>query len=67
MKYDLDLSQSWMVGDRWKDVAAGQSAGLKTIFVNYDYAETYKGALADFMVENSESIADIILKGIREK
>jgi len=62
-KYGLDLSRSWMVGDRWKDITAGQAVGLKTIFVNYDYAETYKGAFADFTVNDTEAIADIILKG----
>jgi D-glycero-D-manno-heptose 1,7-bisphosphate phosphatase len=62
-KYDLDLSQSWMVGDRWKDVAAGQFAGLKTIFINYNYVETYKGTRADFVVGDTGSITDIILKG----
>ncbi len=62
-KYGLDLSQSWMVGDRWKDIAAGQTAGLKTIFVDYHYTETYKGAPADFTVEDTAFIADFILKG----
>ena len=62
-KYGLDLSQSWMIGDRWKDIAAGRAAGLKTIFVDYHYAETYKGASADFMVKDTSFLADIILKG----
>ena len=62
-KYGVDLSQSWMVGDRWKDIAAGQTAGLKTIFVDYYYAETYQGAPADFLVADTTLIADIILKG----
>ncbi len=44
-KYRLDLSKSWMVGDRWKDIAAGQAVGLKTIFVNYHYTEDYTGPL----------------------
>jgi len=61
-KYGLDLSLSWMVGDRWKDIVAGQAAGLKTIFVDYHYTETYKGAPADFTVEDSACIADIIFK-----
>jgi len=61
-KYRLDLSQSWLVGDRWKDVAAGRTAGLKTIFVDYHYAETYEGAPADFTVEDTAFIADIILQ-----
>lgn len=62
-KYGLDLSRSWMVGDRWKDITAGQTAGLKTIFVDYHYAETYKGASADFTVEDVSFLAGIILKG----
>ena len=66
-KYGLDLSRSWMVGDRWKDIAAGQAAGLKTIFVDYHYAETYKGAPADFTVEDTALLADIILKGSKMK
>lgn len=62
-KYGLDLSLSWMVGDRWKDIVAGQAAGVKTIFVDYHYAEAYNGAPADFIVEDTALVADIILKG----
>jgi D-glycero-D-manno-heptose 1,7-bisphosphate phosphatase len=62
-KYGLDLSNSWMVGDRWKDIAAGQAAGLKTIFVNYHYSEIYKGEPADYIVDDTSHLADIILKG----
>ncbi len=61
-KYRLDLSQSWMVGDRWKDIAAGQAAGLKTIFVDYHYAETYEGISPDFTVKDTLFLSDIILK-----
>ena len=28
---DLDLDQSWLVGDKWRDIAAGQAAGVRTI------------------------------------
>ena len=63
-KYGLDFSSSWMVGDRWKDIAAGKSVGLKTIFVDDHYAETYQGTPADFTVEDTAYLADIILKGI---
>jgi D-glycero-D-manno-heptose 1,7-bisphosphate phosphatase len=62
-KYGLDLSVSWMIGDRWKDIAAGQAAGLKTIFVDYHYDEIYQGISADFTVEDTVFLADIILKG----
>lgn len=62
-KYNLDLSSSWMVGDRWKDVVAGQTLGLKTIFVDYHYSEVYEGVPADFLVEDVSCLAEIILKG----
>lgn len=32
-KYQLDISDSWLIGDRWVDVLAGKSAGLKTVLV----------------------------------
>ena len=62
-KYGIDLTQSWMVGDRWKDIASGQAAGLKTIFVDYKYAETFKGTPADFTIKDTTFLTDIILKG----
>ncbi len=62
-KYDIDLTKSWMIGDRWKDIVAGQAAGLKTIFVDYRYTETYKGVSADFTVTDTALLADIILQG----
>lgn len=62
-KHGVDLSQSWMVGDRWKDIAAGRGAALKTIFVDYNYDEKYLGLSADFTVKDTLFLADIILKG----
>lgn len=38
-EWNIDLSASFMVGDRWKDIAAGRRAGCRTIFVDYHYAE----------------------------
>lgn len=34
----LDLSRSWLVGDRWVDIAAGAAAGLRTVLVERDYS-----------------------------
>lgn len=39
LEFNIDLGQSYMVGDRWRDVEAGKNAGCKTIFIDYDYAE----------------------------
>ena len=37
--HNIDLKNSYMVGDRWKDIEAGERAGCKTIFLDYDYHE----------------------------
>lgn len=38
-EFGIDLSASWMIGDRWRDVAAGQSAGCRCCFIDYNYDE----------------------------
>jgi D-glycero-D-manno-heptose 1,7-bisphosphate phosphatase len=39
-KHSVDLAGSFMIGDRWRDVVAGHRAGCRTVFIDYDYAET---------------------------
>jgi len=36
---NLDLSKSFLVGDRWKDIRAGQSAGCQCFFIDNGYSE----------------------------
>lgn len=36
---DIDLSRSFLVGDRWGDIGAGQAAGCFTFFIDYGYRE----------------------------
>lgn len=38
-QYGIDLSSSYMIGDRWRDVGAGRAAGCTTIFLDYGYLE----------------------------
>ena len=37
--WHVDLSASFMVGDRWKDMEAGWRAGCRTVFIDYGYSE----------------------------
>jgi D-glycero-D-manno-heptose 1,7-bisphosphate phosphatase len=37
----LDLSRSWMVGDRWRDVECGKRAGVRTVFIDYGYSDEH--------------------------
>lgn len=60
-EYNINLAQSWMVGDRWKDISAGQAVGLRTVFVDYHYNETYNGQPAEFVIEDMSALVDIIL------
>jgi D-glycero-D-manno-heptose 1,7-bisphosphate phosphatase len=35
----IDLSRSWMIGDRWRDVECGRRAGVRTILIDFGYKE----------------------------
>ena len=39
-KWNIDLKNSYIIGDRWKDIQAGKDAGCKTIFIDLKYKET---------------------------
>ncbi len=38
-EWNIDLSRSIMVGDRWRDIEAGQRAGCQTVFIDNAYDE----------------------------
>lgn len=60
-EHGIDLKHSVMVGDRWRDVEAGQRAGCKTVFIDYGYAEK-QPEFFDYKVQSLQEAADIILK-----
>lgn len=37
-RWALDLDGSWMVGDRWVDIAAGRAAGTRTVLIERPYS-----------------------------
>jgi D-glycero-D-manno-heptose 1,7-bisphosphate phosphatase len=56
----IDLGQSFMVGDRASDVEAGAAAGCRTVFVDLDYREP-RPAAPTFTVRSLTEAADCIL------
>jgi len=58
--HNIDLAASFMVGDRWRDMEAGTSAGCKTIFVDYGYDEKQPENI-DFNVQSLAEAANFIL------
>jgi len=64
--YGLDLSKSFLVGDRWRDIEAGQRAGCDCFFIDYHYRE--RRPVEPFeSVHSLEEAAEIILSGTSEK
>lgn len=59
-KYNIDLEQSYMIGDRWRDIEAGENAGCKTIFINYGYKEKQPTSMT-FSVPTLKDATQIIL------
>jgi len=49
-RHGIDLAQSFMIGDRWRDVEAGRRAGCTTIWIDLNYQEPWPVASADHVV-----------------
>jgi D-glycero-D-manno-heptose 1,7-bisphosphate phosphatase len=43
-RHGLELDRSFMVGDRWRDIEAGQRAGCRCLFVDNGYGEQQPAA-----------------------
>ena len=42
-RYNLDLANSWMIGDRESDVCCGKAAGTRTILVRNEQEQPFVG------------------------
>jgi len=56
-EHDIDLSGSYFVGDREKDVVAGKTAGCRTVILQRRYNA---GIRADFMIRSLKELKGII-------
>jgi D-glycero-D-manno-heptose 1,7-bisphosphate phosphatase len=58
-RFGIELSGSFMVGDRWRDVEAGQRAGCTTVLLRQPYSGATR-APADFEAADLAEAAEII-------
>jgi D-sedoheptulose 7-phosphate isomerase len=60
-KHNIDLSRSFVIGDRWRDIDAGHNAGCKTILIDYGYRERKPAHPPDATARSLREAADWIM------
>jgi D-glycero-D-manno-heptose 1,7-bisphosphate phosphatase len=59
----LNLVNSYMVGDRWRDIEAGRRAGCRTIFIDHGYDERAPKASDAVVASLGEAVTWILEEG----
>jgi D-glycero-D-manno-heptose 1,7-bisphosphate phosphatase len=62
-EHGIQLNQSYMIGDRWRDMEAGLSAGCTSIFIDYGYQEKQP----DYVDCRVDSLSDAVPYILGEK
>jgi D-glycero-D-manno-heptose 1,7-bisphosphate phosphatase len=61
---NIDLTSSFMVGDRWRDVDAGAAAGCRTVLIDYGYRERGPDHAPDYRAKALADAVEWILNGM---
>lgn len=63
--HNVDRSKSWLVGDRWKDIVAGNRSGLRTVWIDHKEGEHVPDAYIhfkpDYVVYSTFEAAELIV------
>jgi D-glycero-D-manno-heptose 1,7-bisphosphate phosphatase len=63
-EHGIDLSRSWMVGDKTSDIECGKNAGLRTVLVETGHGKDHLNCGADAIVPDIGCAADFILQEV---
>lgn len=61
-EHGIDLSRSWMVGDKTSDIECGKNAGLRTVLVETGHGREHLDCGADAVVPDICFATDFILR-----
>jgi D-glycero-D-manno-heptose 1,7-bisphosphate phosphatase len=59
--HEIDLGQSFLIGDRWRDVDCAHAAGCRAVFIDHGYREALKEK-PEFTVSTLREAAEAILR-----
>jgi D-glycero-D-manno-heptose 1,7-bisphosphate phosphatase len=60
-RHEVDLGRSFLVGDRWRDIDCGASAGTQTVFIERGYRERAPEHAPDFVADSLGGATEWIL------
>jgi D-glycero-D-manno-heptose 1,7-bisphosphate phosphatase len=60
-RHSLDLTRSFLVGDRWRDVDCAHTAGCRAVFIDHGYREPLQEK-PDFTVASFREAVETILQ-----
>ena len=63
-QFGIDLEKSYLIGDRWRDIDAGQAAGCFSVFIDCGYSEELRQP-PDAIVPDITAAMDLVVA--REK
>lgn len=63
--FEIDLAQSWMVGDRYSDVELARNAGLKSMFVMSGYGRGEWEHQRASWTKQPDQVAENLLEAVR--
>jgi len=64
--HDVDLSGSFLIGDKEIDVECAHNAGIRAIRVRTEFDKMTEGSCPDWVAENLPAAAEIIMKATNE-